>query len=115
MCGAKFFVSKLHITVSHQKFSLILKVVASSQSKLSRSNYTNAMFPFLYVIFGIGVILYLYLTWNFDYWKRRGVAGPQPRPYVGTFPKTAMLDKSSNYISETSEIFRYVDPLISVA
>lgn len=66
------------------------------------------MVTFLFGIFFCGLSLYLYLTWNFDYWKRRGVVGPRPRPYVGTFPKTALLDKSSNYISETSEIFRLV-------
>lgn len=51
---------------------------------------------------------YLYLTWNLDYWKRRGVAGPTPRPYVGTFPKTALFDKKSNYIQETTEIYRLI-------
>ncbi|KAJ6638118.1 putative cytochrome P450 28a5 [Pseudolycoriella hygida] len=64
------------------------------------------MVTFLFGIFFFGLSLYLYLTWNFDYWKRRGVVGPRPRPYVGTFPKTALMDKNSNYISETSEIFR---------
>ncbi|KAG4074819.1 hypothetical protein HA402_014373 [Bradysia odoriphaga] len=64
------------------------------------------MIAFLFLIFCFGLSLYLYLTWNFDYWERRGVVGPRPRPYVGTFPKTALLDKSSNYINETSEIFR---------
>lgn len=52
--------------------------------------------------------LHSYLTWNFDYWRRRRVTGPTPRAYVGTFPKTAMLDKSSNYIEETTEIYRFV-------
>lgn len=67
------------------------------------------MIAFLVLLFCFGLSLYLYLTWNFDYWKRRGVVGPRPRPYVGTFPKTALLDKSSNYINETSEIFRLVN------
>lgn len=35
------------------------------------------------------------------------MAGPTPRPYVGTFPKTALFDKNTNYIQETTEIFRW--------
>lgn len=52
------------------------------------------------------IAFYLYLTWNFNYWRKRGVAGPSPRVYVGTFPKTALLDEKSNYMEETSEIHR---------
>lgn len=69
---------------------------------------------FLFGIFFFVLSLYLYLTWNFEYWKRRGVAGPRPRPFVGTFPKTALLDKNSNYINETSEIFRFVNFFIFI-
>lgn len=64
-----------------------------------------AIFGILFLTF----TLYLYLTWNFDYWKRRGVAGPVPRAYLGTYPKTALLDKSSNFFNETDEIFRLVE------
>ncbi len=71
------------------------------------------MITFLFGLCIIGLSLYLYLTWNFNYWDHRGIAGPRPRPYVGTFPKTALLDKNSNYISETSEIFRLVKFSIS--
>lgn len=67
------------------------------------------MVSYLFGLFFLVLSLYLYLTWNFDYWKRRHIAGPRPRLYVGTFPKTAMLDKNSNYINETSEIFRLVN------
>lgn len=68
----------------------------------------SIMVTLLFGIFFFGLSLYLYLTWNFDYWRKRGVVGPTPHIYVGTFPKTALMDKSSNYISETSEIFRLV-------
>lgn len=65
------------------------------------------IFIILFSIFCVfPIAFYLYLTWNFEFWKKLGVVGPIPRVYVGTFPKTALLDKSSNYIEETSELFR---------
>lgn len=48
--------------------------------------------------------LYIYLTRNFSYWKKRGVAGPTPFPYVGTYPKTFYY-RTSNLIQETTEIY----------
>lgn len=66
------------------------------------------MLLFLLSLFSIAVLFYLYLTWNFDYWRQLSVAGPLPRAYVGTFPKTALFDKNSNYIQETTEIYRFV-------
>lgn len=47
---------------------------------------------------------YIYLTRNFNYWKNRGVVGPTPYPYVGTFPKT-LYYRTTNHLQETSEIF----------
>lgn len=64
------------------------------------------MISFIFCVVIAAISFYLYLTWNFDYWKKRGIAGPLPRPYVGTFPKTALFDKNTNYIEETTEIFR---------
>ncbi|XP_055306516.1 probable cytochrome P450 28a5 [Sitodiplosis mosellana] len=64
------------------------------------------MFVFLVGLLVTSVALYLYLSWDFDFWRRRRVAGPVPRAYLGTFPKTALFDKNSNYIQETTEIYR---------
>lgn len=38
--------------------------------------------------------LYYYLTSTFDFWKVRGVRGPQPIPGLGNF-KDVMLNKTS--------------------
>lgn len=63
------------------------------------------------VVIGLLVILvivfYKYLTWHFGCWKRLGVAGPKPYPYVGTYPKT-LLYKTANHLQETTEIYRFV-------
>lgn len=62
------------------------------------------MFVLLFNLFIFAVTFYLYLTLHFNYWKRRGIAGPTPFPYVGNFPKT--VNKTSNYIEETTDIYR---------
>lgn len=60
----------------------------------------------LVVLIGIASALYVYSKWNLSYWRRRGVAGPEPRIYTGTFPKTTLMDSRSNYIDETTEIYK---------
>lgn len=63
------------------------------------------LFTFLVFLIGIVSALYVYSKWNLSYWRRRGVAGPEPSIYTGTFPKTALMDPRSNYIDETTEIY----------
>lgn len=54
------------------------------------------------------LVLYIYLTWHFNYWKKRGVAGPEPRPYLGTYPKSSTYQKNTNFLLEADEIYRCV-------
>lgn len=42
----------------------------------------------------IAILLYYYLTANFDYWKSQGVKGPKPIPGFGTIA-SHLLGKSS--------------------
>lgn len=49
-------------------------------------------------------LLYKYLTWNFDYWKKKGILGPKPIPLVGTFPRSCFYFK--NFVYELDEIYR---------
>lgn len=55
-------------------------------------------------IIGILMILYYYLTWHFDYWKNRGIIGPKPIPFVGTFPKSAVY--LENFLYDQDKIYR---------
>lgn len=72
----------------------------------------------LTVIFGAVIVLllalYIYLTWNFNYWKKRGVAGPKPRPYLGTYPKSSTYQKNTNFLLEADEIYRCVIIVIDI-
>lgn len=59
---------------------------------------------------------YLYLTWNFNYWKDRGVPGPRPKPFLGTFSST--FTQKEHPIDENNRIYRWIavcldSPLIS--
>lgn len=48
--------------------------------------------------------LYLYLTWNFDYWRKRNVLGPKPLPFVGTFYRSAIFLRNNLY--DLDDIYR---------
>ncbi|XP_063709180.1 probable cytochrome P450 28a5 [Culicoides brevitarsis] len=56
----------------------------------------------LFVVFGS--LLYYYLTHNYDYWKNRGITGPEPKLFVGTLPST--YNKKVHLFYEIDEIYR---------
>lgn len=58
--------------------------------------------------------LYIYFTWNFNYWKKRGVAGPKPKPYVGTYPKSSTFQTDTNFLLEADAIYKYVVKYLSL-
>lgn len=42
-------------------------------------------------------LLYVYLTWNFNYWRKRGVVGPRPLPFLGSYSKYSLLKQNLMY------------------
>ncbi|XP_055551511.1 probable cytochrome P450 28a5 isoform X2 [Wyeomyia smithii] len=48
--------------------------------------------------------LYVYLVWNFNYWKQRDVPGPTPTALLGNFP--AFILRHRPFIDEMDEIYR---------
>lgn len=76
----------------------------SLQRNVSLHQYLCNMFILLSLIAILIATLYLYLTRNFEYWTRRGIHGPKPYPYVGTYPKT-YLYQTATQMSETSDIY----------
>lgn len=49
---------------------------------------------------------YIYLVWNFNYWKKRHVPGPDPKPLVGNFP--AFILRTRTVMEEMDEIYKFV-------
>lgn len=50
------------------------------------------------ILFGLfGYLFYLYLTWNYKYWWKRGVNGPKAKVISGTYPSMFSADKSIVY------------------
>ncbi|XP_037052040.1 probable cytochrome P450 28d1 [Bradysia coprophila] len=48
------------------------------------------MLMLLLQISGVFVLIYLYLVWNFQYWKNRNVLSAKAYPIFGSFPKSFM-------------------------
>ncbi|XP_061394730.1 probable cytochrome P450 28a5 [Musca vetustissima] len=61
------------------------------------------------------ILLYIFLVWNFDYWKKRGVTGPKPRPFLGNFP-SVFTQKShiSCDIREIYEAYKTTDNYVGI-
>lgn len=56
-------------------------------------------------VFGcILAALYLFFTWNFNYWKNVGVTGPQPRILFGNLP--SILTKKRHVFYEYLQIYK---------
>lgn len=57
-------------------------------------------------MFGLVILFlmfYLYLTWNFKYWQKRGIFSPNPMPLLGNYPKSALL--LQNIIYEQQKLY----------
>ncbi|XP_026325916.1 cytochrome P450 6B5-like [Hyposmocoma kahamanoa] len=50
-----------------------------------------------FLVLGFICIFYLFSTWNFNYWKKKNVAGPKPLPLFGNIVQSAFRQK---YIGE---------------
>ncbi|XP_011187810.2 probable cytochrome P450 28d1 [Zeugodacus cucurbitae] len=55
------------------------------------------------VISLVAAFVLIYLRWHFNYWRKRGVCGPQPQLLVGTFPKSSV--GRCNPLEELHEIY----------
>ncbi|KAH8262761.1 hypothetical protein KR026_012221 [Drosophila bipectinata] len=49
-------------------------------------------------------LIYLLLTWNFDYWRRRRVPGPKPKILVGNYPN--MFSMKRHLIYDLQDIYK---------
>lgn len=62
------------------------------------------MFATIVLVSVLFLLLYIYLVWNLNYWKNRGVPGPKPSIISGTFPGSFM--QKLNKIVEIDELYR---------
>lgn len=52
------------------------------------------MFLTITLVVSTVVAIYVYLTWNFGYWKKRNVPGPDPLPFLGSFPSLILRNRT---------------------
>uniref|UniRef100_A0A8D8FRG5 Probable cytochrome P450 28a5 n=2 Tax=Culex pipiens TaxID=7175 RepID=A0A8D8FRG5_CULPI len=57
------------------------------------------------ILISIATLLYLYLTWNFNYWRDRGVSGPRPKPFLGTF--SSGFTQKEHPVEENNRIYNH--------
>lgn len=62
------------------------------------------MFLALLFLFGLISAAYAYLTWNFEYWKARGVLSPKPKVVFGNFSKSNQRKRHVN--EDITEIYK---------
>ncbi|KAH8415075.1 hypothetical protein KR215_002227 [Drosophila sulfurigaster] len=48
----------------------------------------------------VGVI-YVFITWSFDYWQKRNVPGPKPKIFIGNYPNMYTMKKHTIYDIDT--------------
>ncbi|XP_055915156.1 probable cytochrome P450 309a2 [Eupeodes corollae] len=56
-----------------------------------------------FIILSIVVIVYVYLTWNFNYWKKRGVKGPEPSVIFGTLP--SVIKQNRHFVFDMVDLY----------
>lgn len=62
---------------------------------------------FLFIVLGLVLIIYLYLTWNFDYWSKRGVPSAKAKVLLGNLPNS-MLGKE-HFSSDFDKLYGWVE------
>uniref|UniRef100_A0A1B0CEM5 Cytochrome n=1 Tax=Lutzomyia longipalpis TaxID=7200 RepID=A0A1B0CEM5_LUTLO len=52
------------------------------------------------ILYGVGALIiagYIYITWNYDYWKKRNIPGPSARFFFGNLPNSITQKRSVTY------------------
>lgn len=66
------------------------------------------MFITITLIISAIAAIYLYVTWNIGYWKKRNVPGPSPIPGLGNFP--SFLLQKRPVVEEMDDVYREYKP-----
>lgn len=69
----------------------------------------------LTVIIIIVLLIYTFLIWNYNYWKKRGVNGPNPKPFLGCFPSAITQKRHMTCdIKDIYESYKNTDNFVGV-
>ncbi|KAH8373272.1 hypothetical protein KR200_001012 [Drosophila serrata] len=76
------------------------------------------MCPICCVLLSIAVLLglvYIFLTWNFDYWMKRGIKTAPSWPFVGSFPSIFTRKRNVAYdIDDIYQQYKETDNMVGV-
>lgn len=64
------------------------------------------MFLTLTLLIGVVTLIFVYLIWNFNYWKNRNIPGPKPTILLGNLPNVILQKR--NMIHDVRELYKYV-------
>uniref|UniRef100_A0A1B0CGS0 Cytochrome n=1 Tax=Lutzomyia longipalpis TaxID=7200 RepID=A0A1B0CGS0_LUTLO len=62
------------------------------------------MFFLLTLVSGIVIAIYVYFTWHFDHWAKKGIPGPNARFFFGNFPSN--VTQSRNMVYDADDIYQ---------
>ncbi|KAM7349411.1 putative cytochrome P450 28a5 [Cochliomyia hominivorax] len=57
----------------------------------------------LWLLLALCALIYIFLIWNFNYWKKHGVAGPRPEIIFGNLPSS--VTKKRHFIYDLWDIY----------
>ena len=60
----------------------------------------------IFLIIFVCALIYLYLIWDNDYWRKRGVLGPKPQVLFGNFPESYLQQRHIAF--ELEDIYKYI-------
>ena len=60
----------------------------------------------IFLLISALALIYIYFTWNNDYWLKRGVAFAKPSLFFGNFKGSFLQKKHGAY--EVDEIYKFV-------
>lgn len=66
----------------------------------------------VYILSGLGILFYVFMTWNFEYWKKRKVPGPPPRFLLGNLPSFVTQKEFVAY--EVDRLYKWVHQIEGV-
>ncbi|XP_037935753.1 probable cytochrome P450 28a5 [Teleopsis dalmanni] len=58
----------------------------------------------IFLIVTVVALIYLFLIWNSNYWKKRNVNGQKPNPFYGNFP--SIYTQKRNMVMDMDDVYR---------